>query len=146
MTSSGADHPSFSTRLRSSTLSCAAFQSSCLAKLTWLPNWSLTMVPLSLVMLNARKPTGQMETKLTFVLFPYSFEVDILSNLLKAQCDMADWKFLSSLLHLHESHVKLSSWCQFLPPVEVRNQHLNTPLNKNTKSCMLAMRTKQAEN
>ncbi|KAJ7361732.1 hypothetical protein OS493_014372 [Desmophyllum pertusum] len=49
----------------------------------------------------------------------FSFEVDILCNLLKAQCDMADWKFLSSLLHLHESHVKLSSWCQFLPSVEL---------------------------
>ncbi|XP_078382047.1 KICSTOR subunit 2-like [Oculina patagonica] len=49
----------------------------------------------------------------------FSFEVDILCNLLKAQCDMADWKFLPALLHLHESHVKLSSWCQFLPPVEL---------------------------
>lgn len=49
----------------------------------------------------------------------FSFEVDILSNLLKAQCDMADWRFLPSLLHLHESYVKLSSWCQFLPPGEL---------------------------
>ncbi|PFX15545.1 UPF0536 protein C12orf66-like [Stylophora pistillata] len=48
----------------------------------------------------------------------FSYEVEILSNLLKAQCDMADWKFLPSLLHLHESYVKLSSWCQFLPPGE----------------------------
>ena len=32
---------------------------------------------------------------------------------------MAEWKFLPSLLHLHESNVKLSSWCQILPPVEV---------------------------
>ena len=46
--------------------------------------------------------------------------MDILSNLLKAQCDMAEWKFLPSLLHLHESHVKLSSWCHILPPAEVR--------------------------
>ena len=45
--------------------------------------------------------------------------MDILSNLLKAQCEMAEWKFLPSLLHLHESNVKLSSWCQILPPVEV---------------------------
>ncbi|CAH3157003.1 unnamed protein product, partial [Porites evermanni] len=49
----------------------------------------------------------------------FSFEVDILSNLLKAQCEMAEWKFLPSLLHLHESNVKLSSWCQILPPVEL---------------------------
>ena len=52
-------------------------------------------------------------------IFASSFEVDILSNLLKAQCEMAEWKFLPSLLHLHESNVKLSSWCQILPPVEV---------------------------
>jgi len=49
----------------------------------------------------------------------FSYEVDILSNLLKAQCDMAEWKFLPSLLHLHESHVKLSSWCYILPPTEL---------------------------
>lgn len=49
----------------------------------------------------------------------FSYEVDILCNLLKAQCDMAEWKFLPSLLHLHESNVKLSSWCQILPPAEL---------------------------
>lgn len=49
----------------------------------------------------------------------FSYEVDILSNLLKAQCDMAEWKFLPSLLHLHESHVKLSSWCYVLSPGEL---------------------------
>ena len=83
-------------------------------------NWSLAALPL--LVFTAWKPTGQLQTKLTFVLFPYSFEVDILCNLLKAQCDMADWKFLPSLLHLHESHIKLSSWCQLLPPVEVSDQ------------------------
>ena len=50
--------------------------------------------------------------------------MDILSNLLKAQCDMAEWKFLPSLLHLHESHVKLSSWCHVIPPAEVGMYHL----------------------
>lgn len=49
----------------------------------------------------------------------FSYEVDILSNLLKAQCDMAEWKFLPSLLHLHESHVKLSSWCHVFPSAEL---------------------------
>ena len=44
-----------------------------------------------------------------------SYEVDIVCHLLKAECDMAEWKFLPSLLHLHESHVKLSSWCHIMP-------------------------------
>ena len=61
-----------------------------------------------------------------FCIFSPSFEVDILSNLLKAQCDMADWRFLPSLLHLHESYVKLSSWCQFLPPGEVSVRHVTS--------------------
>ena len=72
-------------------------------------------------------PTSQIQIELTCAVLSFSFEVDILSNLLKAQCDMADWKFLSSLLHLHESHVKLSSWCQFLPPGEVSDQHITSP-------------------
>lgn len=63
--------------------------------------------------------TDYLFTSIKQFIFASSFEVDILSNLLKAQCEMAEWKFLPSLLHLHESNVKLSSWCQILPPVEV---------------------------
>lgn len=51
---------------------------------------------------------------LILVLFS-SLEVDILHHALQAQCDMTEWKFLPSLLHLNESHSKLATWGQLLP-------------------------------
>lgn len=47
--------------------------------------------------------------------FCFSIEMDLLHHILQAQCDLADWKFLPALLHLHQSKVKLLSWNKVLP-------------------------------
>ena len=47
--------------------------------------------------------------------------MDLLHHILQAQCDLADWKFLPSLLHLHESKVKLFSWNKVLPSSSVKD-------------------------
>ncbi|XP_046839167.1 KICSTOR subunit 2-like [Xenia sp. Carnegie-2017] len=51
----------------------------------------------------------------------FSVEMDLLHHLLQAQCDLVDWKFLPSLLHLHESKAKLLSWNKTLPSSSVRD-------------------------
>ncbi|XP_028404916.1 KICSTOR complex protein C12orf66-like [Dendronephthya gigantea] len=51
----------------------------------------------------------------------FSVEMDILHHILQAQCDLADWKFLPSLLHLHESKAKLFSWNKVLSPSVVKD-------------------------
>ncbi|XP_013389810.1 KICSTOR complex protein C12orf66 homolog [Lingula anatina] len=49
----------------------------------------------------------------------FSLECDIVHNLLLAQMDMAQLKFLSSLIHLHDAHSKLASW---MPALQSREQ------------------------
>ena len=50
-----------------------------------------------------------------------SVEMDLLHHILQAQRDLSDWKFLPSLLHLHESKVKLFSWNKVLPASSVKD-------------------------
>ncbi|XP_076033388.1 KICSTOR subunit 2-like [Oratosquilla oratoria] len=40
----------------------------------------------------------------------FTHECDILVHLLQSQAEMQHWKFLPSLLHLHDAHSKLTSW------------------------------------
>ena len=51
----------------------------------------------------------------------FSVEMDLLYHILQAQCDLADWKFLPSLLHLNESKAKLFSWNKVLPASSVKD-------------------------
>lgn len=51
----------------------------------------------------------------------FSVEMDLLHHILQAQCDLAEWKFMPSLLHLHESKVKLFSWNKVLPVSSVKD-------------------------
>lgn len=50
----------------------------------------------------------------------FSFECEGLLKLLEAQLDMQQWKFLPSLLHLHEAHSKLGAWETLIQPRESR--------------------------
>ena len=84
-------------------------------------------------------PNYQMKLTSDCLFFASSYEVDILSNLLKAQCDMAEWKFLPSLLHLHESHIKLSSWYQVLPPAEVGMSCHLLEQGEESETCTVCM-------
>ncbi|XP_006633866.1 KICSTOR subunit 2 [Lepisosteus oculatus] len=40
----------------------------------------------------------------------FQVEVDVLTQLLKCQAEISEWKFLPSLLNLHSAHSKLQSW------------------------------------
>lgn len=40
----------------------------------------------------------------------FSYECDVLAQLLNAQHELQQWLFLPSLLHLHAAHIKLNSW------------------------------------
>lgn len=50
----------------------------------------------------------------------FGYECDILHHLLVAQTTMSDWKFLTSLLHIHEAHTKLTSWGMLIQPRETK--------------------------
>lgn len=47
------------------------------------------------------------------------YECDILIHLLRSQLDMQHWRFLPSLVHLHDAHSKLNSWHSAIQPKEV---------------------------
>lgn len=47
---------------------------------------------------------------LTPVKTSFTYECDILIHLLRSQLEMQYWRFLPSLLHLHDAHSKLNSW------------------------------------
>ncbi|KAK3697749.1 hypothetical protein QZH41_010301, partial [Actinostola sp. cb2023] len=72
----------------------------------------------------------------------FSFEVEVLHHTLQSQCDMTEWKFLPSLLHLHESHTKLSSWGQLLPALTAKE--LSTTMTTK-KSIFSSAPKKQTE-
>lgn len=51
----------------------------------------------------------------------FSYEMDVLYQILQAQCDLAEWKFMPSLFLLHECKVKLFSWNKVLPVSSVKD-------------------------
>uniref|UniRef100_A0A4W3HSF3 KICSTOR subunit 2 n=3 Tax=Callorhinchus milii TaxID=7868 RepID=A0A4W3HSF3_CALMI len=54
----------------------------------------------------------------------FQLEVDVLSQLLKAQAEITEWKFLPSLLNLHNAHSKLHTWGQTFEKQRETRKHL----------------------
>ncbi|XP_072914803.1 KICSTOR subunit 2 [Hemitrygon akajei] len=54
----------------------------------------------------------------------FQLEVDVLSQLLKAQAEISEWRFLPSLLNLHCAHSKLQSWGQMFEKQRETRKHL----------------------
>ncbi|MPC52360.1 UPF0536 protein C12orf66 [Portunus trituberculatus] len=48
------------------------------------------------------------------------YECDILIHLLRSQLEMQHWRFLPSLIHLHDAHSKLNSWHSAIQPKETK--------------------------
>ncbi|XP_050713043.1 KICSTOR subunit 2-like isoform X2 [Eriocheir sinensis] len=48
----------------------------------------------------------------------FTYECDILIHLLRSQLEMQHWRFLPSLIHLHDAHSKLNSWHSAIQPKE----------------------------
>ncbi|KAM8974703.1 KICSTOR subunit 2 [Pelodytes ibericus] len=54
----------------------------------------------------------------------FQLEVDVLSHLLKAQSLIFEWKFLLSLVNLHNAHSKLQTWGQIFEKQKETKKHL----------------------
>lgn len=54
----------------------------------------------------------------------FQLEVDVLTQLLKCQAQISEWKFLPSLLNLHSAHSKLHSWGQIFEKQRETRKHL----------------------
>lgn len=54
----------------------------------------------------------------------FQLEVDVLSHLLKAQSLVFEWKFLLSLVNLHNAHTKLQTWGQIFEKQKETKKHL----------------------
>ncbi|KAK6488262.1 KICSTOR complex protein C12orf66-like [Huso huso] len=54
----------------------------------------------------------------------FQLEVDVLTQLLKCQAQISEWKFLPSLLNLHSAHSKLHSWSQIFEKQRETRKHL----------------------
>lgn len=54
----------------------------------------------------------------------FQLEVDVLKQLLKAQAEISEWKFLPSLLNLHNAHTKLQTWGQIFEKQRETRKHL----------------------
>ncbi|XP_073411536.1 KICSTOR subunit 2 [Dendrobates tinctorius] len=54
----------------------------------------------------------------------FQLEVDVLVHLLKAQSLIFEWKFLLSLVNLHNAHTKLQSWGQIFEKQKETKKHL----------------------
>ncbi|EDO42854.1 predicted protein, partial [Nematostella vectensis] len=67
----------------------------------------------------------------------FSFEVEILLHSLRAQCEMCELKFLPSLLHLHASHTKLTSWSQLLPALNSKESLFSSGPKKQMETPFL---------
>lgn len=50
----------------------------------------------------------------------FTYECDILIHLLRSQLEMQHWRFLPSLIHLHDAHSKLNSWHSAIQPKETK--------------------------
>ncbi|KAK6482424.1 KICSTOR complex protein C12orf66-like [Huso huso] len=54
----------------------------------------------------------------------FQLEVDVLTQLLKCQAQISEWKFLPSLLNLHSADSKLHSWGQIFEKQRETRKHL----------------------
>ncbi|XP_063783641.1 KICSTOR subunit 2 [Pseudophryne corroboree] len=54
----------------------------------------------------------------------FQLEVDVLAHLLKAQCLIFEWKYLLSLVNLHNAHTKLQTWGQIFEKQKETKKHL----------------------
>ncbi|XP_059101558.1 KICSTOR subunit 2 isoform X2 [Peromyscus eremicus] len=54
----------------------------------------------------------------------FQLEVGVLSHLLRAQAQISEWKFLPSLVTLHNAHTKLQSWGQTFEKQRETKKHL----------------------
>ncbi|KAK1169181.1 KICSTOR complex protein C12orf66-like [Acipenser oxyrinchus oxyrinchus] len=54
----------------------------------------------------------------------FQLEVDVLTQLLKCQAQISEWKFLPSLLNLHSAHSKLHNWGQIFEKQRETRKHL----------------------
>ncbi|XP_075065537.1 KICSTOR subunit 2 [Mixophyes fleayi] len=54
----------------------------------------------------------------------FQLEVDVLAHLLKAQSLIYEWKFLLSLVNLHNAHTKLQTWGQIFEKQKETKKHL----------------------
>lgn len=54
----------------------------------------------------------------------FQLEVDVLAHLLKAQNLIFEWKFLLSLVNLHNAHTKLQTWGQIFEKQKETKKHL----------------------
>uniref|UniRef100_A0A8C5QC31 KICSTOR subunit 2 n=1 Tax=Leptobrachium leishanense TaxID=445787 RepID=A0A8C5QC31_9ANUR len=54
----------------------------------------------------------------------FQLEVDVLAHLLKAQSLIFEWKFLLSLVNLHNAHTKLQTWGQIFEKQKETKKHL----------------------
>ncbi|KAM4747079.1 KICSTOR subunit 2 [Rhinophrynus dorsalis] len=54
----------------------------------------------------------------------FQLEVDVLAHLLKAQTLIFEWKFLLSLVNLHNAHTKLQTWGQIFEKQRETKKHL----------------------
>ncbi|KAG8439609.1 hypothetical protein GDO86_005697 [Hymenochirus boettgeri] len=54
----------------------------------------------------------------------FQLEVDVLAHLLNAQALIFEWKFLLSLVNLHNSHTKLQTWGQIFEKQKETKKHL----------------------
>ncbi|KAJ8401406.1 hypothetical protein AAFF_G00386370 [Aldrovandia affinis] len=54
----------------------------------------------------------------------FQVEVDVLTQLLRSQAEISEWKFLPSLLNLHSAHTKLHTWGQVFEKQRETRKHL----------------------
>ncbi|XP_032893983.1 KICSTOR complex protein C12orf66 homolog [Amblyraja radiata] len=54
----------------------------------------------------------------------FQLEADVLTQLLKAQAEISEWRFLPSLLNLHGAHSKLHIWGQMFEKQRETRKHL----------------------
>ncbi|KAJ8382750.1 hypothetical protein SKAU_G00035280 [Synaphobranchus kaupii] len=54
----------------------------------------------------------------------FQVEVDVLTQLLRSQAQISEWKFLPSLLNLHSAHSKLHTWGQGFEKQRETRKHL----------------------
>ncbi|KAG7168760.1 KICSTOR complex protein C12orf66-like [Homarus americanus] len=62
----------------------------------------------------------------------FTYECDILIHLLRSQIEMQCWRFLPSLLHLHDAHSKLNSWHTLVQSKETKKYGFGSSFLKSS--------------
>lgn len=62
----------------------------------------------------------------------FTYECDILIHLLRSQLEMQHWRFLPSLIHLHDAHSKLNSWHSAIQPKETKKYGFGSSFLKSS--------------